>query len=94
MVLDPNTSLNGGKTKPLTKHARDQLVVIRQQGPIPRSELNPGVRDRLVRGAGPGLPYIEEINHTSPYIAHGGKTIAHVVITPAGAAELEGLQNG
>lgn len=71
--------LNGEKTHPLSAHALGELrrVVAR---PVPRSQINAGVIDRLMRE---DLVVIE--NLASPFPSHHGRKIAHVLATLAGA---------
>jgi len=50
------------------------------RAPVPRSEINPGVVDRLHRE---GLVTVEDF--TSPFPSHHGRKIPHVLATLAGA---------
>lgn len=81
--MGERTSLNGGKTQPLTKFARSVLAQI-AQSPVPAQSVNPGVRDRLTRE-----DLVEMVQLTSPYMIHRGGTCWHLRITDAGRAELE-----
>jgi len=56
------TPLNGTKTHPLSKHALEVIERLRL-GPLPRTEINPGVWNRLLRE--PDL--VEEVWLPSPY---------------------------
>lgn len=75
--------LNGTKTHPLSDLARAELTRL-QNTPLPRQEFNPGVVDRLLRGA---LVKIADL--PSPYKSHKGAPISHLLITKTGVAELE-----
>jgi len=77
--------LNGTKTHPLSEHAKGELKVI-ASGPRPAQELNPGVKDRLLRG---GL--IEIVQMPSPYAKHRGAHISFVRITADGRLVADAL---
>lgn len=70
--------LNGKKTHPLSPHAFAQLLVL-SEVPVPRSGVNPGVANRLLRE-----DLVESIPLLSPFKAHKGKTCEHLRITQAG----------
>lgn len=70
--------------KPLTAHARSELARIQSERLLPRQELNPGVADRLLRGA-----LVASVQHPSPYKTHKGAAIEHLQLTEAGQAELK-----
>ncbi len=74
--------LNGERTHPLTKHAREVLRGLRD-APVPRQQVNPGVADRLLRGE-----LVEEQMLPSPYKTRRG-LVAFLAITPAGLAEID-----
>lgn len=76
--------LNGAKTHPLSRAALGVLGML-IDGPVPRQEINPGVANRLERGDGV-TPYVQEVDHPSPYKAHKGRHIAHLIATDAGRA--------
>lgn len=71
-------SMNGGKTRPLTDHAKGVLRKIASE-PIPVQEVNPGVRDRFERGG-----YTKITQYPSPYIKHKGGDCDHYELTEAG----------
>ena len=79
-----DSSLNGGRTQPLTDYARRELEKLKA-GPRPRQSFNPGVADRLTRGA---EPLAEEVSLPSPYKSAKGSKARHLRITQAGVAEL------
>lgn len=64
---------------PLSAHALGQLRLT-VENPVPKSDMNPGVVDRLLRE---NLVVIE--NLVSPFPSHHGKKIPHVLATLAGA---------
>lgn len=70
--------LNGAKTHPLTAHAIAALVDL-SHGPQPRQELNPGVANRLLRGA-----LVETVMLPSPYKVHKGARIEFLRLTKCG----------
>src|ERR1044072_1501777 len=74
--------LNGTKTHPLSQHALSKLLSAARK-PFPFQDLNPGVRDRLLRE-----DLVEIVQLPSPFKAHRGATIAHVKIPDAGRAAL------
>ncbi|MGV8822969.1 hypothetical protein [Methylibium petroleiphilum] len=76
--------LNGTKTHPLSEHALEELRHI-AMGALPRSSINPGVVNRLLREA-----LVESFEATSPYPSHRGKSIEHLRITDAGLAAATG----
>lgn len=57
--------------KPLSPHALGALARLGRR-PLPCSEINPGVADRLMRE---GL--IEQVELPSPFASHKGKRIGH-----------------
>jgi propanediol dehydratase small subunit len=71
-------SLNGGKTRPLTAHAKGVLRSLTHRD-IPTREINPGVVDRLTRES-----LAELVLAPSPYKTHGGADCWHLRITDAG----------
>jgi len=75
--------LNGTKTHPLSTHALGELRRTVDR-PVPVSQINPGVIDRLLREQ---LVVIEEL--TSPFPSHRGRKVAHVLATLAGAARAQ-----
>lgn len=91
-MSDPGTrrprprSLNNGQTRPLTDAGRAALYRLRDQ-PVPRSALNPGVVDRLLRDP---EPLAELVTLPSPFSTHRGAAIPHLQITAAGRAVLTG----
>lgn len=74
--------LNGTKTHPLTAAALSQLRDIGRSA-RPRSEINPGVANRLLREA-----LVASIQAPSPFATHRGRDIEHLRITDAGLAAL------
>jgi hypothetical protein len=74
--------LNGMKTHPLTAHAIAELTHLSIR-PIPRSAINPGVADRLLREA-----LVESYLGSSPYPTHKGRSIEFFRITDAGRAAI------
>ena len=64
--------------KPLTAHAREVLAQI-AKAPVPSVKVNPGVRDRLIRGH-----LVETVQLPSPYKKHKGSTCNHLQITESG----------
>jgi hypothetical protein len=64
-----------GVLHPLSEHAREVLRRL-ERDPIPRSSINPGVRDRFVRE---GLIRFEDL-------LRGKRLVTHAVITDAGRA--------
>lgn len=77
-------SLNGGETRPLTKHTRGKLEEIARQ-PIACNSLNAGVLDRLTREP---YPLCKRVSLPSPYKKDRGASVPHLQITDAGRAEL------
>ena len=70
--------LNGENTHPLSPFAQSVLESLRS-GPIPRSDLNSGIVDRLLRE---GCTEIADL--PSPYLIHKKKLIPHLrLIAPA-----------
>lgn len=84
MTLDPERSLNGGRTRPLTSAARTVLARVAEE-PVPRSDVNPGIRDRLTRKP---TPLVEIVELPSPYKVDRGGTCPHLRILEAGRAAL------
>lgn len=80
--MNARTSLNGGKTRPLTAHALEELGNI-AKSPVPQCAVNPGVTDRLLRE---DLVTIESL--LSPYKVHKGGKCPHLVVTDAGRFRL------
>lgn len=78
--MSTHKPLNGEKTHPLSPFAQSVLISLRS-GPIPRSDLNPGIVDRLLRE---GCTEIADL--PSPYRTHKGKLIPHLRLIE-GAAE-------
>jgi len=70
--------LNGTKTHPLSAHAIAELKDIASK-PVPRSAVNPGVANRLLRES-----LVAEVQLPSPFKTHKGAAIAHLQITAAG----------
>lgn len=79
--------LNGEKTHALSEHALAELRDIADKA-VPRSAVNPGVADRLLRGA-----LVEEVQAVSPYRTHKGKLIAHLQLTELGRQAVNGIKN-
>lgn len=79
-------SLNGGKTRPLTKSAIGVLVWLRDSGPQPRQVINAGHNDRFEREQ-----LTEIVALKSPYDSHKGKLIPFVQITAYGREVLGDL---
>lgn len=69
--------------RPLTDHARSVLRDLERREQ-PAQAYNPGVIDRLMRGA---LISIEP--RPSPYMTHRGRNIPFAVITEEGRAEAQ-----
>lgn len=78
------TPLNGEKTHPLTAHALEVLRRLRDNGPMPRQETNPGVANRLLRES-----LAETVDLPSPYKSHKGADCEHLRITDAGRERLK-----
>lgn len=78
--------LNGVQTHPLSTHAVAELRDL-QRRPAPRSTLNPGVSNRLLRES-----LVESVTLPSPFKTHKGKGIEHLQITAAGEAALRNLR--
>lgn len=74
--------LNGLRTHPLKPASLAALRRLKA-GPLPRQEFNPGVADRLLRGA-----YVESYRGPSPYATRPGER-EYFNITPAGREFLE-----
>jgi hypothetical protein len=72
------SSLNGGKTKPLTDHSKGVLRDLLHR-PKPLREINAGVRDRLARGG-----WVRVIEYASPYAKHKGGTCQHLALNESG----------
>ena len=70
--------LNGEKTHPLSNHAREVLVSLADE-PIPYSQINAGVINRLMLDE-----YVECITLPSPFKTHKGQKIRHIAITATG----------
>jgi len=70
--------LNGTKFRPLSPIAKQTLRRL-LDGPIPVSQVNPGLAARL---RGEGLVIQQE--HPSPYKTHLGRTCSHFFITEKG----------
>ena len=79
--MSTHKPLNGEKTHPLSPFAQSVLISLRS-GPIPRSDLNPGIADRLLRE---GCTEIADL--PSPYWTHKGKLIPHLRLIEAAAPE-------
>lgn len=75
--------LNGTKTHPLSDFALEVLRDLARE-PIPRSSVNPGVANRLLRES-----LVETVDLKSPFVTHKGRFIEHLQITPAGRAALK-----
>ena len=75
LVMRP---LNGTQTHPLSSKAIEVLKNICKK-PIPCSEINPGIQDRLFRE---GLVSYNQL--ISPYKKHKGGLCVHLVITHKG----------
>lgn len=76
-------SLNGGKnTHTLSAHAIQELKNINEH-PLPRSTVNPGVVDRLMREN-----LIEVAQFSSPFKVHKSANIDFLYITTEGKARL------
>lgn len=75
-------SMNGGRTRPLTAHARGVLREL-ARAPMPRQNMNPGVADRLERG-----DFAEVVMLPSPFEIHHGANIRYMRITAGGVKEL------
>lgn len=84
MSLNPERSLNGGQTRPLTPAAYAVLARLAMK-PIPRSEVNPGIVDRLTRAP---TPLVEVVDLPSPFKVHRGGTCPHLRIIEAGQTAL------
>lgn len=69
---------------PLSAYALAELVSI-AACPEPYGNVNPGVADRLLRGA-----LVEVVDLPSPFRTHNGRAIRHLRITNAGRALLAG----
>jgi hypothetical protein len=77
--------LNGTKTHPLSDHARRALERLARGQPIPCLEFNPGVVNRLLRGA-----LVEVSERPSHYYqSDNGKPRQFLMITDAGRAEVK-----
>lgn len=76
------TPLNGKKTHPLSEHALAKLREI-HKGPVPCCSVNPGVVNRLLRGA-----LVEEVLLISKLPSHRGRAVTHLQITDAGRAAI------
>lgn len=78
--------LNGEKTHPLSATA---LACLRSllSGPRPKSDVNPGVVNRLTR-TGAGDPLAELVSLPSPYKTRKGELVLHLQITDAGRGHL------
>ena len=66
--------------KPISEHAESVLRSL----PMPAQEINPGVRDRLLRAG-----YVEIVRLPSPYKKHKGLKIDHYTRSVKGLAYLE-----
>ena len=77
--------LNGVKTHPLSKHARDVLHALVGTWHTP-NEINPGVIDRLQRE---DLILWKDL--PSPYKKHKGKKIPHLKASAEGIKKLQEL---
>lgn len=88
-MLDPTQSLNGGQTRALSPHAHDVLASIAVT-PRPRSNVNPGVVDRLTREPD---PLCVVVNLPSPFRVHHGRgqsgLCPHLQVTEAGRRVLQ-----
>jgi len=69
---------NGTKTHPLSEHALAALKRVARE-PLPSSEINPGVVNRLLRDS-----FVEDVRLPSPFKSHKGALISHLQITEAG----------
>ncbi len=78
LASTPCSSLNGGKTKPLTEHAKGVMRDLLRR-PKPLMEINAGVRDRLGRGG-----WVRVIEYASPYAKHKGGTCHHLALNESG----------
>ena len=74
--------LNGTHTHDLKPASLAALADV-ARAPRPRQELNPGVANRLLRGA-----LVESVDLPSPFASHKGRAIEHLRITAAGLALL------
>ena len=83
------TSNNGGQTRPLTLHAREVLALI-AIAPIPCTNANHGVVDRLTRGLDPLCEYVPLPSPFKKDRRPDGTvaTCTHLRILPAGLTEL------
>lgn len=82
--MNRERSLNGGRTHPLSPSARKVLSSL-AESPVPRSQVNPGIVDRLTREP---LPLAEVVDFPSPFKAHRGGTCPHLQITETGRTVL------
>jgi hypothetical protein len=82
LLSTPIPPLNGENTLPLTDHAWAVLGQL-ARGPIPSSEINPGVNNRFRRE-----DLAETVELPSTFASHKGKKIAFTQITAAGRARL------
>lgn len=74
--------LNGTRIHPLSPHALFCLRCIEER-PRPRQTVNPGVANRLERGA-----LVQTVRLPSPFKTHKGRLIDHLEITDAGRAAI------
>lgn len=76
------TSLNGGKTRPLTEHGYAALAELARE-PQMRQSFNAGIADRLTRQP---LPLAEEFDGPNPFktTKKAHPTISYLRLTPEG----------
>lgn len=74
--------LNGTKTHPLMPFAMAMLIDIAKK-PAPRSAVNPGVANRLLREC-----LVASAMLPSPFKTHNGRQIEHLVITGSGRSKI------
>lgn len=70
--------LNGTRTHPLSPAAMEILRRLRD-APIPSSQINPGLHNRLVREG-----CVHECLLPSPFKTHKGKLVAHLALRAQG----------
>ncbi len=78
--------LSGGKMGPLSVAAIRTLTELCRD-PVPTSEINPGICDRLTRE---DLARVEVL--PSPFKSHKGRRICHLVVTEAGRDRIRSLE--
>jgi hypothetical protein len=76
------TSLNGGKTRPLTEHGYAALAALAIESRL-RQSFNAGIADRLTRGP---LPLAEEFEGPNPFKTTQKQrpTVSYLRLTPEG----------